>query len=207
MRAIPHDPLGAIRFVSRYARYLGNISSGARTAAVGAGAAGRAHSAAEGICADHSRRHGSACAGRGDDRRVGQHARAVDEGPRAYGPGVTCVGFFRAEERNGGARRAGPRGVRGVQANSRGLSRAGGTQAVVAPGCGSVACQRSARLAHGIPAVRPDRHRQDFPGRVPGGRGGRAGVEAEELSRQMGRLERRQPGEDLPADPRDVRRR
>jgi len=34
MRAIPHDPLGAIRFVSRYARYLGNLSALGRSDAV-----------------------------------------------------------------------------------------------------------------------------------------------------------------------------
>lgn len=34
MRTVPHDPLGAIRFVSRYARYLGNLSALGRNDAV-----------------------------------------------------------------------------------------------------------------------------------------------------------------------------
>ena len=34
MRSVPHDPLGAIRFVSRYARYLGNLSALGRSDAV-----------------------------------------------------------------------------------------------------------------------------------------------------------------------------
>ncbi len=34
MRSVPHDPLGAIRFVSRYARYLGNLSALGRGDAV-----------------------------------------------------------------------------------------------------------------------------------------------------------------------------
>ena len=44
----------------------------------------------------------------------------------------------------------------------------------------------------------PGRHRQDLPGRVPGRRSRRACRQAQELPRPLGRLERGQPGEDLP---------
>ena len=61
-----------------------------------------------------------------------------------------------------------------------------------------MAGRRSARPAQGLSAVRPGRHRQDVPGRVPRRRGRRAGGEAEELPRPLGRIQRGQSGEDLP---------
>ena len=96
----------------------------------------------------------------------------------------------------------GPGRVRRVEAQPRRLLRPGSAQALAPPGRRALAGGRLEGAADGIPLLRPRRDRQDIPGRVPRGRGGRADRQAEELPRALGRLQRGQPREDLPAGPR-----
>ena len=88
------------------------------------------------------------------------------------------------------------------QAHARRLPRAGSAEELAAPGHRAVARRRSQGAAHGLSAVRPGRHGQDLPRRVPRRRSRRAGGEAQEFPRSLGGLERRQSREDLPAHPR-----
>ena len=75
---------------------------------------------------------------------------------------------------------------------------AGEAQDLAAPGHQALAAERRAGAADGLSALRPGRHRQDLPRRMPGRRSGRAGGEAQELPRQVGGQHRGEPGEDLP---------
>ena len=105
----------------------------------------------------------------------------------------------RDQEGAGRARLRRPRRVHRVAPHARRLPRPARRSR---PGCAQdIALWRAGDLqgaAEGLSAVRPGRHRQDLPRRVPRRRGRRAGREAEELPRPLGRLERGQPGEDLP---------
>ncbi len=137
-----------------------------------------------------------------DDRRVGQRRSSRSPKVQAHSrQGAAIVGPRGRQERDGRAGGAGPHRVRRVLAHAGGLSRPRHAEEMAAPGREALARQRSQGAADGLPAVRPHRHRQDFSGRVPGGRGQRAGREAEQLPREVDRLERGQPREDFPADP------
>ena len=107
-----------------------------------------------------------------------------------------------AQEGAGRARFRGPGGIHRAQTHARGLSRPGSAQDLAAAGHRVVALGRPEGAADGLSTVRPGRHGQDLPGRMPGRRSRRARGQAQEFPRSLGGLERGQSREDLPPDPR-----
>ncbi len=101
-----------------------------------------------------------------------QHARADHQGA-ARTPSQVLQSSDLAGVKKEMVEQEAPRAhrVRRVLAHARGLSRPRSAEELAAAGREALARQRSQGAADGLPAVRPDRHRQDLPGRVPGGRG------------------------------------